>query len=153
MQQDEYLLLNESDLVEEIMRFCLSNVKDFKNIITTAELVLNEIKFEADNDGLRFRGFDGGKTSFFSVDFKKEYFDEIIKGRKKIEYRELKQTTLNRYTYLDESDGKRYLRRYDALRLFVGYHKDRESALVQVTDTTYQEGIVEYHLGLILEVI
>ena len=58
------------------MKFCLSNVKDFKNIITTAELVLNEIKFEADNDGLRFRGFDGGKTSFFSVDFKKEYFDE-----------------------------------------------------------------------------
>ena len=88
-----------------------------------------------------------------TLNIKKEYFDEIIKGRKKIEYRELKQTTLNRYTYLDESDGKRYLRRYDALRLFVGYHKDRDSALVQVTDTTYQEGIVEYHLGLILEVI
>jgi hypothetical protein len=74
-----------------------------------------------------------------------------MSGKKKIEYRELKQTTLNKYTYLDESDGKRYLRRYDALRLFVGYHKDRESALVQVTDTTYNDGIVEYHLGLILE--
>ena len=35
--------------------------------------------------------------------------------------------------------------------LFVGYNKDRESALVQVTDTTYNDGIVEYHLGLILE--
>ena len=75
------------------------------------------------------------------------------RSEKKNETRELKQTTLNRYTYLDESDGKRYLRRYDALRLFVGYHKDRESALVQVKDITYNEGIVEYHLGLILEII
>lgn len=74
-----------------------------------------------------------------------------MSGEKKIEYRELKQTTLNRYTYIDETDGKRYLRRYDALRLFVGYHKDLESALVQVTDTTYNEGIVEYHLGMVLE--
>ena len=56
-------------------------------------------------------------------------------------------------TYLDETDGKRYLRRYDALRLIVGYNKDRESALVQVTDTTYNDGVVEYHLGMILEKI
>jgi len=88
-----------------------------------------------------------------TLNIKKIYFDEIMSGAKKTEYRELKQTTLNKYTYLDETDGKRYLRRYDALRLFVGYNKDRESALVQVTDTTYNEGIVEYHLGLILEKI
>ena len=88
-----------------------------------------------------------------TLNIKKVYFDEIMSGEKKIEYRELKQTTLNKYTYLDENDGKRYLRRYDALRLFVGYNKDRESALVQVTDTTYNNGIVEYHLGLILEVV
>ena len=70
---------------------------------------------------------------------------------KKIEYRELKQATLNKYTYVDDEDGKRYLRRYDALRLYVGHNKDGESALVQVTDITYNEGVVEYHLGLILE--
>ena len=57
------------------------------------------------------------------------------------------------YTYVDETDGERYLRRYDALRLYVGYNKDGESALVQVTDITYNEGVVEYHLGLILEKI
>ena len=95
--------------------------------------------------------FDTTGMKVLTLNIKKEYFDEIMNGEKKIEYRELKQTTLNKYTYLDESDGKRYLRRYDALRLFVGYHKDRESALVQVTDTTYNDGIVEYHLGLILE--
>lgn len=95
--------------------------------------------------------FDTTGMKVLTLNIKKVYFDEIMNGEKKIEYRELKQTTLNKYTYLDESDGKRYLRRYDALRLFVGYHKDRESALVQVTDTTYNDGIVEYHLGLILE--
>ena len=95
--------------------------------------------------------FDTTGMKVLTLNIKKVCFDEIMSGEKKIEYRELKQTTLNKYTYLDESDGKRYLRRYDALRLFVGYHKDRESALVQVTDTTYNNGIVEYHLGLILE--
>lgn len=97
--------------------------------------------------------FDTTGMKVLTLNIKKIYFDEIMSGTKKIEYRELKQTTLNKYTYIDEADGKRYLRRYDALRLFVGYHKDRESALVQVTDTTYNNGIVEYHLGLILEVI
>ena len=96
--------------------------------------------------------FDTTGMKVLTLNIKKIYFDEIMSGTKKIEYRELKQTTLNKYTYVDEADGKRYLRRYDALRLFVGYHKDRESALVQVTDTTYNNGIVEYHLGLILEV-
>lgn len=95
--------------------------------------------------------FDTSGLKVLTLNIKKVFFDEIMKGEKKIEYRELKQTTLNKYTYLDESDGKRYLRRYDALRLFVGYNKDRESALVQVKDITYNEGIVEYHLGMVLE--
>lgn len=97
--------------------------------------------------------FDTTGMKVLTLNIKKMYFDEIMSGIKKIEYRELKQTSLNKYTYLDESDGKRYLRRYDALRLFVGYHEDRESALVQVTDITYNEGIVEYRLGMILEKI
>lgn len=95
--------------------------------------------------------FNTSGLKVLTLNIKKVFFDEIIKGEKKIEYRELKQTTLNKYTYLDESDGKRYLRRYDALHLFVGYNKDRESALVQVKDITYNDGVVEYHLGMILE--
>lgn len=82
---------------------------------------------------------------------KQIYFDEIMSGEKTVEYRELKQTTLNKYTYMDESDGKRYLRGYDMLRLYVGYGKNRESAIVEVVDTTYHEGMVEYHLGKVLE--
>lgn len=97
--------------------------------------------------------FDTKNLKVLTLNIKKEFFNEIVTQRKKIEYREVKQTTLNKYTYIDEADGKRYLRRYDALRLFVGYHRDRGSALVQVVDTTYSDGIVAYHLGNILEYI
>ena len=79
------------------------------------------------------------------------YFQEIMSGEKTVEYRELKQTTINKYTYIDEANGKRYLRRYDVIRFYVGYHEDRDSALVEVTNITYNDGIVEYHLGRILE--
>lgn len=86
-----------------------------------------------------------------TLNIKDCYFQEILDGRKTSEYREIKQTTINKYTYLDEADGKRYLRRYDVIRFYVGYHKDRDSALVEVTDTTCTNGIVEYKLGRLLE--
>lgn len=86
-----------------------------------------------------------------TLNIKEVYFKQIMDGSKTIENRDLKQTTLNKYTYIDEADGKRYLRRYDAIRFFVGYHKDRDSALVEVTNTTCNNGIVSFHLGKILE--
>lgn len=95
--------------------------------------------------------FDVSGLKVLTLIIKKIYFDEIISGTKTIEYRELKQTTQKKYTYVDEADGKRYLRWYDLLCLYVGYGKDRESALVEVTDITYHNGTVEYHLGRVLE--
>ena len=50
--------------------------------------------------------FDTTGMKVLTLNIKKIYFDEIMSGVKKIEYRELKQTTINRYTYLDETDGK-----------------------------------------------
>lgn len=95
--------------------------------------------------------FDTTGLKVLTLNIKEVYFKEILSGKKKIEYRELKQTTLNKYTYLDDADGKRYLRRYDIIRFYVGYHKDRDSAIVQVLDTKFNEGIVEFYLGAILE--
>ena len=91
--------------------------------------------------------------AILSLIIKQVWFDEIMSGNKTIEYRELKQTTLGRYTWLDKKSGTRYLRRYDAIRFNVGYSKDRDTALVEVVDTTFdQDGqIVEYHLGRVLE--
>lgn len=97
--------------------------------------------------------FDTTGMKVLTLNIKKVYFDQIMSGKKKIEYREVKQTTLNKYTYIDAADGKRYLRRYDALHLYVGYHKDREHAIVEVKDITYskEDNEVLYHLGMILE--
>jgi len=96
--------------------------------------------------------FDTSNIKVLTLHIKRVYFDDIIKGQKKIEYRQIKPSTVNRYTILEE-DGKRYLRHYDALKLLVGYDKDCEKALVQVIDITYNqdEGIVEYHLGMVWE--
>lgn len=97
--------------------------------------------------------FNTEGLKILTLNIKKIYYDEIMSGEKTIEFRELKTTSLNKYTYEDPSDGKRYLKYYDAIRFFVGYHRDRESALVRVTNITFNEGIVEYHLGEILEKI
>ena len=83
----------------------------------------------------------------------KAFFEEIVSGVKTEEYRSLKQNTLNKYTYVDEADGRRYLRRFDVIRFYVGYHSDRDNAVVQVLDTTYENSLVTYHLGKVLEVI
>lgn len=99
------------------------------------------------------------KTSTFNIEglkvltlnIKGIYFQEIMSGAKTIEYRQIKQTNINKYTYIDESDGKRYLRRYDVIRFYVGYNKDRDSALVEVKDTKYEDGVIQFHLGHILE--
>lgn len=97
--------------------------------------------------------FDTTGMKVLTLNIKKVFFDMIISGEKAVEFREITQTTLNKYTYIDAADGKRYLRRYDALHLYVGYHKDREHAIVEVKDITYNkdEHAVLYHLGMVVE--
>lgn len=67
------------------------------------------------------------------------YFDEIIKGTKKQEFREVKPTTIKRLLQLDKNgyevedeNGNAIPIHYDALQLYVGYAKNRASALVEV---------------------
>ena len=67
------------------------------------------------------------------------FFDEIIKGTKKQEFREVKPTTVKRLLQLDkegyeleDENGNAVPIHYDALQLYVGYAKNRASALVEV---------------------
>ena len=71
---------------------------------------------------------------------KQHYFDEILAGRKKKEYRELKATTLKKLVKLDKNGDMQFDENenaipihYDAMLLFVGYQKVRDSALVEIT--------------------
>ena len=92
--------------------------------------------------------------SILSLIIKEIYFKEILSGDKTIEFRELKQSKLASYTWVEKETGTRYLKKYDAIRFYVGYHKNRDTALVEVVDTTYdtENQTVEYHLGKVLEV-
>lgn len=100
---------------------------------------------------------------------KQKFFDEILSGKKTQEFREIRPTTQKKYCQLDadgycvEKDGVLQPKRYDAIQFFVGYNKDRASALVEVKDAqielieyTYQGEIylaaqVVYDLGRIIE--
>lgn len=70
---------------------------------------------------------------------KQKFFDEILSGKKTQEFREIRPNTQSKYCQLDaegyciEKDGVILPRHYDAIQFYVGYNKDRASALVKVT--------------------
>lgn len=70
---------------------------------------------------------------------KQKYFDAILSGRKVQEFREVRPTTVKKYIELDEGGfekedefGNAVPIKYDAIRFFVGYNADRDTALVEV---------------------
>ena len=80
---------------------------------------------------------------------KQKYFDSIMCGQKVQEFREVKPTTIKKLLQLDEEGyeiidehGNSQPIKYDAIRFFVGYNKDRDSALVEVKDA-YTEIFVD----------
>lgn len=73
---------------------------------------------------------------------KQSYFNQIVEGTKTKEYREVKPTTAHKLIQEDENGyeicdehGNGLPIKYDALQLFVGYNKNRDSMLVEVTDS------------------
>lgn len=99
---------------------------------------------------------------------KQEFFDEIISGNKKQEFRELKPTTYKKYVITNENgeaveeDGIFKPIKYDAIQFYVGYNKDRDQALVEVKgaaieiltdedgqDITYEHNGFDYVLSQI----
>lgn len=80
---------------------------------------------------------------------KQKYFDAIMAGRKVQEFREVRPTTIKKLLHLDEEGyevedeyGNAQPIKYDAIRFFVGYNKDRDSALVEV-ESAYCEIFVD----------
>lgn len=77
-----------------------------------------------------------------SLIIKQKYFDEILAGTKTQEFRENRPNTFRKYCELDEEgyalfDEEKGIfvpKQYDAIRFFVGYQKNRQSALVEIKD-------------------
>lgn len=79
----------------------------------------------------------------------RRYFDQIMSGEKKEEYRHIPDSQPGRYTYRGK-DGRRYLRPFDSIRFAVDYHREREMADVEVTDIRTNGEVVTFSLGRIL---
>lgn len=132
------------------------------------------------------------KENTLYLPIKQVYFDQIIEGTKKAEYREVKEgITANRYLlkengayvlnpdsvkdinatyYMDDYNGGKFPfvpKPYKYLSLAVGYAKERDTALVEVTGFSFEphmiradrEGnpkycfwIIAFHLGKVIEV-
>lgn len=80
---------------------------------------------------------------------KQKYFDAILSGRKVQEFREIRPTTEKKYILLDENGYAQLDEnqncipiKYDAIRFYVGYSKDRDTALVEVL-SAYTEVLVD----------
>lgn len=103
---------------------------------------------------IRTEKFDTTGLDVLCLSIKQIYFDQILKGEKDIEYRELKPTMMGRLTRVDKETGKRYIRRPDMLRLYTSYAKDHDVLLVRVKDVNYNEEpdrMIEYYLGDVVE--
>jgi hypothetical protein len=72
---------------------------------------------------------------------KQNFFDEIISGKKIKEFREIRPNTQKKYCDLDEEgyckekDGVLQPRKYDAIRFYAGYNRNRATALVEINKT------------------
>jgi len=80
-----------------------------------------------------------------SLIIKQSFFDQIVDGSKKEEYREVKPTTIKRLLQLDKDGyeiedeyGNSLPIKYDAIRFYVGYNKDRDTCLVEVKNAYCQ---------------
>lgn len=89
---------------------------------------------------------------------KQKYFDAIMQGRKVQEFREVRPNTVKKYIQLDEDGyereddkGNAIPIHYDAIRFFVGYNKDRDSALVEVKSEFCQVFVDESNEPIIYE--
>ena len=108
-------------------------------------------------DALNGSGFRGAMRILKLV-MKKVHFDEVLSGNKKKEVREIRPQNSGRYCVNKPNGEFEKIRDYDAIEMFVGYHKDRASLLIETTgaeifvlkdkitgkDLTYTEKGVEY---------
>ncbi len=96
---------------------------------------------------------DTSGLKILTLTTKDVYFDEILKGHKQRETCKIKPTTVNKYTYIDPSDGKRWLRPYDAIRFQTGDRSGHKNALIEVTNIEFDKDSdsVIYSLGRVIE--
>lgn len=84
------------------------------------------------------------------LNISRSLFDAIVGGTQKSIECTLRQNTISRYTYIDDADGKRYLKRFDVVQLNV--NRSHNNAIVTVADATFTDGTITYKLGDFIEI-
>lgn len=79
---------------------------------------------------------------------KQKYFDAIMEGRKVQEFREIRPTTYKKLCETDQDEDGTFIKqdehgtpipqKYDAIRFYVGYNTDRDSALVEIKNANVE---------------
>ncbi len=64
---------------------------------------------------------------------KQQHFDDILSGSKPNEFREIRPKNANKYI-VDDGVSEITPVQYDAIRFYVGYNKNRSTALIEVKD-------------------
>lgn len=122
-------------------------LKALTRILSKHEAVLLIGSDPKDEITLRDHIAGSGQSVFLVIE--KKFFDQIMSGEKKEEYRIIPDTMPGRYTYKGK-DGRRYLRPYERIHFAVGYHRNREEADVEVTDIKTDGELVTFSLGRII---
>ena len=81
---------------------------------------------------------------------KQVFFDAIISGKKKTETRELRPKSETKYIEYDQ-EGNFDAKEFDAIRLYVGYRKDRDTLLVEVKNVEFEDLVDENNNPIELE--
>lgn len=83
--------------------------------------------------------YDNMGLKVLNLIIKNKYFEAIMSGRKCLEYREIRPQNEKKYVQIDDEgyaiedeNGNSIPINYDAIRFFVGYNADRDTALVEV---------------------
>lgn len=94
---------------------------------------------------------DKSKLRILSLNIKEVYAQEILKGRKTEERKKIKPSTVDKYTYIDPTDKKRWIKPYDAIKFNITDGKG--SLLVKVSDIQFDRdnNSVIYALGEVIE--
>lgn len=85
-----------------------------------------------------------------SLIIQQKWFDEIIKGNKKQEFRELRPRSEKKYIKYQE-DGTFDAIKFDAIRFYVGYNKNRDTALVEIKNISFLDFVDENNKMIVLK--
>jgi len=153
--KDNLLKIENTFLANKTLAYCWCKTRELatelENLKNNAKVTKAAPRLLVVSDGVNVLAYDPKE--------KESYDNEIAKIRFDYQFF-MPLAGVERYQAVgeEEADVKaayKMARIFDEIRLFVGYHKDRESALVEVTDATYSydEQTVTYYLGQIFEII